>query len=99
MLLLLLDIYNEIWSENVFPAQWHEAIVIPFSKPNKNPKEAKSYRPIALTSCVCKLMERMVNDRLMWILETRRILDDVQYGFRKNRSTSDVLVRLEAEIG
>ena len=35
----------------------------------------------------------------MWILETRRILDDVQYEFRKNRSPSDVLVRLEDEIG
>ena len=63
MLMLLLDIYRKIGSENVFPAQWREAIVIPFLKPNKNPKEAKSYRPNALTSCVCELMERMVNDR------------------------------------
>ena len=92
VLMLVLNVYNIISSENLFPKQWREATVIQFLKPNKNPKEAKSYRPIALTSCVCKLMERMVNDRLMWILETQRILDDAQYRFRENRSTLDVFI-------
>ena len=96
--LLLLQIYNKIWTENTFPKKWRESIVIPFLKPGKNPKVVTSYRPIALTSCMCKLMERMVNNRLMWILETNGIISPMQYGFRKNRSTSDVLVRLETEV-
>ena len=34
----------------------------------------------------------------MWFLETNNILTNIQFGFRKNRSTTDQLVRLETFI-
>ena len=98
MIQLLLDIFNKIWTEHTFPTQWREATVLPFLKSGKDPKKAASYRPIALTSSICKLMERMVNNRLMWLLESRQLIHQNQYGFRKDHSTSDVLVRVETEI-
>ena len=55
------------------------------------------YRPKALTNCVCKTMERMINKRLVWFLESN-ILSNIKCGFRKNRSTIDHLVRLETVI-
>ncbi|GFU61598.1 reverse transcriptase domain-containing protein [Trichonephila clavipes] len=38
-----------------------EAIVIPILKPGKDPKNPLSYRPIPLTSCLCKTLERMAS--------------------------------------
>jgi hypothetical protein len=38
--------------------------------PGKDHSEPSNYRPIALTSCVCKTMERMINARLIWFLES-----------------------------
>ncbi|GFU50733.1 probable RNA-directed DNA polymerase from transposon X-element [Trichonephila clavipes] len=65
-LVSLLYLFNRIWREQVYPTQWQEAIVIPILKPGKDPKNPLSYRPIALTSCLCKTLERMVNARLVY---------------------------------
>lgn len=56
-LLKLLYIYNKVWEEGRLPNAWKEAIVIPIRKPGKYPSKPTSYRPIALTSNVCKIME------------------------------------------
>ena len=94
----LLKILNKIWKTGVIPPSWKIAIVIPVKKPNKDPHEPSSYRPISLTSCVCKLFEKMINTRLMWFLEKNNLLSSVQFGFRKNRSTLDPLMRLSTQI-
>jgi len=57
-----------------------------------------NYRPIALTSCVCKVMDRMVNNRLVCYLERNKIITPTLSGFRKGRSTTDQLVCLESFV-
>ena len=89
----LLKIINKIWVTGILPAEWKISLIIPAKKPNKDPNEATSYRPIALTSNIRKLMEKMINTRLVWYLEKNKCLSPVQYGFRKNRSTLDPLLR------
>uniref|UniRef100_A0A8C2Q875 Reverse transcriptase n=1 Tax=Cyprinus carpio TaxID=7962 RepID=A0A8C2Q875_CYPCA len=97
-LLKLLEMYNKIWKEGKLPGIWKEAIVIPIRKLGKDPTNPISYRPIALTSNLCKVMERMIADRLTYVLEKRGLLAKCQSGFRKGRSTIDSVVRLETEI-
>ena len=92
---ILKDILNKIWISVDFPQQWRAATVIPIPKPNKDHTDPLSYRPIALTSCLCKVLERMINTHFIWYLEKYRILDRSQCGFRKHRSTTDHLVSLE----
>ncbi|GFW69831.1 putative RNA-directed DNA polymerase from transposon X-element [Trichonephila clavipes] len=86
-LVSLLYLFNRIWREQVYPTQWQEAIVIPIFKTWKDPKNPLSYRPIALTSCLCKTLERMVNARLVYQLEKNKCIPLFQSGFRKGRST------------
>ena len=94
-ILLLLNIFNKIWISGDFPSDWRKAIIIPIPKPGKDPTNPTNYRPIALTSCICKTMERMINRRLVWYLESNKLLTNVQCGFRSRRSTVDHLVRFE----
>ena len=94
-LLLLLNILNKIWLSDDFPSDWRKAIVIPIPKPGKDPTNPTNYRPIALTSCISKTMERMINRRLVWYLESHKLLTNVQRGFRSKRSTVNHLVRFE----
>ena len=90
----LLHIFNDIWITGKFPKEWNKAIIIPIPKPNKDHTEATNYRPIALTSCLCKTMERMINSRLVWFLESNQLITKYQAGFRKNNCTNDHLVWL-----
>ena len=94
----LLKIINKIWETSIMPKLWKISMIIPIRKPGKDSSAATSYRPIALTSCVCKIMEKMVNNRLVWFLEENNLLSPLQYGFRRNRSTLDPLLRLSNQI-
>ena len=95
---ILLDIINETWKSDTFPESWREALIISIPKPGKDHFNPLNYRPIALTSCICKTVERMVNERLVWYLEKNGLLAKQQCGYRANRSTVDHLIRLETFI-
>jgi len=95
---LLIQLYNRYWLNDDYPDEWRRAVILAFPKPNKPPTAPGSYRPIALTSCIGKLMEKIVNTRLMNLLESNNYLSPHQYGFRKMRSTSDALIRLSTDI-
>ena len=94
----LLTIMNKIWKDNLFPSVWDIAVILAFLKPQKDGTTVSNYRPIALTSCICKLMEKMINVRLVWFLEKKGLINPSQCGFRRMRSCTDVLIRLEASI-
>ena len=96
--IVLLDIFNHIFLGEVFPPSWREAVVVAVPKAGKDISLPTNYRPIALTSCLCKTMERMVNGRLIHFLESNDLLSSSQSGFRSQRSTLDHLVSLETFI-
>ena len=80
---VLCHIFNHFWQEDSFPSSWREALIIPVPKPNKDSSDPENIRPIALTCCICKTMERMINTRLVSYLEKHKILTKYQCGFRK----------------
>ena len=94
----LLSLYNAIFSQKVYPPSWKIAIVLPFLKPNADPTLPVSYRPIALTSVVGKLFQKILNKRLYWFLESNDLLSPFQYGFRKGRNTTQALADLQLQI-
>ena len=80
------------------PTSWKTAVIIPVPKPGKVHSGHGSCRPIALTSCLCKIMEWVVNSSLTWYLERHMVITDYQRGFRRSRSTIHNLVTLETSI-
>ena len=94
----LLQAFNEVWVSGKFPTSWKQATIIPIPKPGKHNTDPSNYRPIALTSCLCKTLERMINTRLIWFLESNGLITNFQCGFRSKRSTADHLVCLETFV-
>ncbi len=57
-------IFNESYVSGIVPDLWRKANIVPLFK--KGCKlEPSNYRPISLTSVVCKLMERIIRDEIM----------------------------------
>src|SRR5436190_20639370 len=94
----LLNLYNNIFQGHTYPSSWSSSIIIPLLKQGQDKTSASSYRPISLTSCLSKVLERMVNRRLVWFLEHNNLIAPEQRGFRQGRSTSDHLVSMETAI-
>ena len=94
----ILHFYNDIWEKEVMPNSWKESVIIPILKEGKAANIVESYRPISLTSCFGKIMEKMVVQRMHKYLEKNNLLDTAQSGFRPTRSAIDSVTRLEADI-
>ena len=57
--ILLARVFNLSLKDGVVPIEWKEANIIPlFKKSSKNKSE--NYRPVSLTSVMCKLLEQLI---------------------------------------
>ena len=80
-------IMNQSLSEGYLPDDWKMAIVSPIYK-NKGAKNlAENYRPISLTSIICRVMETFLKQKIMNHLTQEKLLTSKQYGFVSKRST------------
>ncbi|KYQ48482.1 RNA-directed DNA polymerase from mobile element jockey [Trachymyrmex zeteki] len=59
LLFCLLSILNLLFSSSSFPAQWSHSIIHLIPKAHRS-----GFRPISFTSCVLKIMERMILNRI-----------------------------------
>ncbi|CAL4189778.1 unnamed protein product, partial [Meganyctiphanes norvegica] len=67
------------------PTDWRSANVTPIHKKGDR-SDPSNYRPVSLTSQVCKVMESIVRKHILEHLKSNEILSDKQHGFREGRS-------------
>lgn len=65
VLVVLLSHHNQMWISGNFPPEWHPAFEFPIPKYGKELTLPINSRPISLTECLCKLMEKMINPQLV----------------------------------
>ena len=81
----LARVFNLSLKEGVVPFEWKEANIIPlFKKGSRNKSE--NYRPVSLTSVICKLLEKLIKDHMVDFLVKHKLLNSSQHGFLKARS-------------
>ncbi|GFY04577.1 probable RNA-directed DNA polymerase from transposon BS [Trichonephila clavipes] len=95
---LLLKSFNDSWFSSQIPKDWTHALILPFIKPHKNPKEVSSYRPISLTSVIAKLLERMILHRMLDFSFQNKIFHVNHHGFYPHRSSINTLLQLQHDI-
>lgn len=81
----LAKIFQSSFADGHLPADWKMAEICPiFKKGHKS--DPGNYRPVSLTSVVCKVMESVVRDHLLQYLEERNLISSKQHGFIHGRS-------------
>jgi hypothetical protein len=82
----LLIIFNKSLLTCQVPSLWKHALVKPI--PKKSSNSISDFRPISLTSSVCKVLEKILIDKITTFLDQNNLFDPHQTGFRNCRSTS-----------
>ena len=82
----LSSLFNSSLLAGEFPDAWKTAFIMPILKEGKNPTEATSYRPVALLSCLSKVLERLVHEQLLTFCLENQVIPQEQFGFLKGRS-------------
>lgn len=93
----LTHIFNLSLESGCFPSTWKIALVVPIHKDGAK-EIPMNYRPISLLSIFSKLLEKVVNARLVDYLEANMLLSERQFGFRRGRSAEDAVVLLTKTI-
>ena len=76
----LATVFNMSLEKGIVPLEWKEANIIPlFKKGSRNKSE--NYRPVSLTSVICKLLERLIKDHLVDFLVKNRLINPSQTCF------------------
>ena len=83
--------------EGIVPSEWKEANITPlFKKGSRNKPE--NYRPVSLTSVVCKLLETLNRDHMVEFLIKHKSINTSQHWFLKARSCLTNLLCFVEEI-
>ncbi len=82
-------LYNKCMKNGCFPTIWNEAHVLPIPKPMKDHSNPKNYRPIAISSCLGRVLEKILANRLQHYCIDNKIFNNFQCGFQLNRCCDD----------
>ena len=85
----LLSIFKSSFSLAHYPRIWKVFTIIPLLKAEESSGEVASFCLISLTSCVVKLLEKIMANRLYYIAETKNFFGWFQVEFHKGESCED----------
>ncbi|KAL1454497.1 hypothetical protein WDU94_010739 [Cyamophila willieti] len=89
----VLEVFNNILKQGIFPSMWKRARVVLLPKPGKPPLHPSSYRPLCLLDTFSKLLEKLLVRRMNEELGNQGLSNE-QYGFRAGKSTVDAIQRV-----
>jgi len=84
-------------NNGTIPRDWKKSIVVPIHKGGDR-SVAKNYRPVSLTSVVCKQMEHIIAGYIRQVWENRDWLCEGQHGFRPGYSCDSQIITVCQDI-
>ena len=83
----LTEIFRCSMNSGIIPEDWKKSVIVPVYKPGSLPYLVDSYRPIALTSVIVKILEKIIRKNVIMYLELNDVSFTNQHGFLSEKST------------
>ena len=91
----LQQVFRKSLDEGVVPSQWKEAHIVPIHKGGSKAVMG-NFQPVALTSAVCKVMEKIICAAMICFLTRLNLISPQQHGFVRGRSCqTNIMLCLE----
>ncbi len=87
-------IFNRSLETCKIPDEWKTAQISAIYKNKGSKKMAGNYRPISLTSVICKILETLVRHHIMEYMKNNRLFSEKQFGFLSGRSSTLQLLKV-----
>ena len=86
-------LFNKSLEKGLIPADWKQAeVVAVFKKGTKS--DPGNYRPVSLTSVICKVLESFVRDAIVKHMNDHNLYANCQHGLRNKRSCATQLLEV-----
>lgn len=93
----LCKLFNRSLASSVFPGRWKQSLVLALNK-IPSPGCLGDFRPISLLCFLSKTLERVVYEQMVLFIDSNRLLNPFQSGFRTGHSTQTALLKLTDDI-
>ena len=91
----LLIFFTKSLKEGIVPSEWLNVCITAMHKKGLK-ASIENYRPVSITSVICKMMESIIRDKLVSHMLNANLFADEQYGFVPNKDCmTNLLLELE----
>ena len=97
LIVLLKCIFTSSFSKGCIPPLFKRAAIVPIFKSGDKCLPG-NYRPISLTSVICKVYEIIIRKQVFSFLCNKNCLNDTQHGFRSGRSCLSALLGVYDDV-
>jgi len=92
-------LFNWSIEHGMVPSVFKSAYITPLlKKPDLDPSDVSSYRPISNLSVISKLLERLVCKQIMEYLKKNGLLPDLQSAYRLGHSTETAVLKVLSDV-
>ena len=88
---VICHLINLFVQQGYFPEKLKNGCITPIFKTGDK-KKVQNYRPVCSLSPLSKIIEKVINNRMVDFLNDNNIFSDTQFGFRKNMGTEAALL-------
>lgn len=88
---------NLCFDMGIFPAPLKLSVVTPVYKGGER-DDINNYRPISVLPAIAKIIEKLLNKRLLNFLNKFDILSSCQFGFQRGKSTEDAVLAFSSLV-